>query len=47
LAKELKPKKLVPSHILFWGASENSVINDIKMNFDGEVILASDLLVLE
>lgn len=47
LAKELKPKKLVPSHILFWGASESSVINDIKMNFDGEVILASDLLVLE
>ena len=47
LAKELNPKTLVPSHILFWGASEDSVMKDIKLNFTGRVILAEDLLVME
>ena len=47
LANELKPAKLVASHILFWGASEESVIKDIELNFKGEVILASDLLVVD
>lgn len=47
LAKELNPKTLVPSHILFWGASEDSIMNDIKLNFYGKVILAKDLLVIE
>ena len=47
LAKEINPKILVPSHILFWGATENSIMKDIKLNFSGEVILAKDLLVIE
>ena len=47
LAKELNPVKLVASHILFWGASDESVIKDIELNFKGEVILASDLLVID
>jgi ribonuclease Z len=47
LAKELNPKTLVPSHILFWGASEDSIMQDIKLNFSGKVILAEDLLVIE
>ena len=47
LAKEINPKILVPSHILFWGASENSIMKDIKLNFSGKVILAKDLLVIE
>lgn len=44
LASKIKPKKLVLSHILFWGASDESVIKDVKLNFDGEVILAEDLM---
>lgn len=47
LANELKPAKLVASHILFWGASEESVIKDIELNFKGKVILATDLLVID
>ena len=47
LANELNPVKLVASHILFWGASDESVIKDIELNFKGEVILASDLLVID
>ena len=30
LAKELNPKTLVPSHILFWGASEKSIRIDFS-----------------
>ena len=47
IADELKPKKLVLSHILFWGASEESLINDVKKNFNGETIIANDLMVIE
>ena len=47
IADELKPKKLVLSHILFWGASEESLINDVKKNFNGETIIAADLMVIK
>ena len=46
LANKVKPKKLVLSHILFWGASEESLMNDIEKNFTGEAIIAKDLLVI-
>ena len=39
IAKKLKPKKLVLSHILFWGASNESLINDVRENFNGETII--------
>ena len=47
LAKELNPKTLVPSHILFWGASEKSILDDISLNFSGKVLLAKDLMIVE
>jgi ribonuclease BN (tRNA processing enzyme) len=47
LAKELNPKTLVPSHILFWGASEKSILDDIRLNFSGKVLLAKDLMIVE
>ena len=47
LANRVKPKKLVLSHILFWGASEESLMDDIKKNFNGEAIIAKDLLVID
>ena len=47
IAAELQPKKLVMSHILFWGASEESILNDIGVNFSGEAIIAKDLMVVK
>tara|TARA_Y100001980_G_C14498528_1_gene274752 strand:- start:119 stop:1063 length:945 start_codon:yes stop_codon:yes gene_type:complete len=47
IANELKPKKLVLSHILFWGASEESLLNDVKKNFNGDTVIAKDLMVIE
>ena len=47
IAAELQPKKLVMSHILFWGASEESILNDIGVNFSGQAIIAKDLMVVK
>ncbi len=47
IAKKLNPKKLVLSHILFWGASNESLINDVRENFNGETIIAEDLMIIE
>ena len=47
IADELQPKKLVMSHILFWGASEESILNDIGMNFSGQAIIAKDLMIIK
>ena len=47
IADELQPKKLVLSHILFWGASEESLLKDVSKNFNGQAIIAKDLMVLE
>ena len=47
IADELQPKKLVLSHILFWGASEESLLKDVSKNFNGETIIATDLMVIK
>ena len=47
IANELKPNKLVLSHILFWGASSESLLSDINQNFNGTSIIAEDLLVID
>ena len=47
IADKLQPKKLVMSHILFWGASEESILNDIGMNFSGQAIIAKDLMIIK
>tara|TARA_B100001175_G_C19512698_1_gene644977 strand:- start:79 stop:1017 length:939 start_codon:yes stop_codon:yes gene_type:complete len=47
IAHQLKPKKLILSHILFWGASEESLLTDVRKNFNGETIVAKDLMVIE
>lgn len=47
IADQLQPKKLVMSHILFWGASEESILNDIGVNFSGQAIIAKDLMVVK
>ncbi len=42
-----KPKKLVLSHILFWGNSEKSILEEVKLNFSGDTIIAEDLMIVE
>ena len=43
LASKARPHLLVLYHVLFYGASEESVIAEVRAGFDGEVVLASDL----
>jgi len=47
IADELQPKKLVLSHILFWGASEDSLLKDIRKNYNGQAVIAKDLMVIK
>ena len=47
IADELKPKKLVLSHILYWGATDESLLNDIRQNFDGPTLVAKDLMIID
>ena len=47
IANELKPDKLVLSHILFWGATEESLLKDIQKNFNGKTVIAQDLMVID
>ena len=44
IAKKLNPKTLVLSHILFWGSSEDEILEEIMKDYDGKVILADDLI---
>tara|TARA_Y100001970_G_scaffold277608_1_gene382072 strand:- start:6576 stop:7475 length:900 start_codon:yes stop_codon:yes gene_type:complete len=46
IAKKSRPKKLVLSHILFWGSDKESILKDVKLNYEGEVIIAEDLMVI-
>ena len=43
LANRAKPKLLVLYHVLFWGASEETVLREVREKYDGEVVLADDL----
>ena len=47
IAQSTQPKKLVLSHILFWGKSEKSIIEEVKENFKGNVLVAEDLMVID
>lgn len=43
IASRAKPKLLVLYHILFWGSSEESVLNEVREKYSGEVVLGNDL----
>ena len=47
IAQLTQPKKLVLSHILFWGKSEESIIEEVKFHFKGNVLVAEDLMVVD
>ncbi len=43
LAERTKPQLLVLYHVLFWGASEETLLEEVREKYSGEVVLASDL----
>jgi len=43
IASRSKPKLLILYHILFWGSSEETILNEIREKYDGEVVLGNDL----
>ena len=47
LASRAKPKLLVLYHLLFFGADEESLLQEVTDNYSGKVVLANDLDVFE
>lgn len=43
LASRAKPRLLVLYHVLFWGASEETVLREVRERYGGAVVLADDL----
>ncbi len=43
IAAYVKPKKLVMTHLLLWGASIDSLIAEVRQNFSGEIHCGEDL----
>ncbi len=43
IAKKARPKLLVLYHQLFWGATEEEMLEEIKMHYDGKVVSGNDL----
>ncbi len=43
LAQQAQPKLLVLYHQLFWGVSEDELVDEVRSRYDGEVISAHDL----
>ena len=47
IANQLKPKTLVLSHILFWGSTEEEILAEISLNYNGDIVLANDLIEID
>jgi len=43
VARRARPKLLVLNHVLFYGETPDAVLSEIKTEYDGKVVLASDL----
>ncbi len=43
IASRAKPKLLILYHVLFWGSSEETVLEEVRENYSGEVVLGQDL----
>jgi len=43
IAERAKPDLLILYHILFWGATEETVLREVREKYSGDVVLASDL----
>ncbi len=47
IAAKTKPGLLVLYHILFWGATETDLLEEISEKYHGKVIVGSDLIIIE
>ena len=47
IANLLQPKSLILSHILFWGSSEQEILDEVKTFYSGEIIVAEDGMIFE
>ena len=47
IASRAKPKLLVLSHILFWGADEQDILEETRTTFSGNIRIAEDLMVIK
>ena len=47
IAKLLQPKSLILSHILFWGSSEQEILDEVKTFYSGKIIVAEDGMIFE
>ena len=47
LSTRVKPKLLLLSHILFWGSSPEEILQEVRQIYDGETIIAEDLMIIE
>ncbi|MCB9134877.1 MAG: MBL fold metallo-hydrolase [Anaerolineales bacterium] len=45
IASQLRPGLLVLNHVLFWGATEQEILEEIAEGFDGQVVVGADLQV--
>jgi ribonuclease Z len=43
IANKVKPKQLVLTHQLLWGASKESMLNEIQLRYKGKVVYGNDL----
>jgi ribonuclease Z len=43
MASRAKPKLLILYHVLLWGSSEETLLEEVRENYSGEVVLAHDL----
>jgi ribonuclease Z len=43
IAERAQPGLLILYHVLFWGASEETVLREVREKYSGDVVLASDL----
>jgi len=43
MAGRARPKLLVLYHILFWGASEETLLREVREKYDGDVVVGNDL----
>ena len=47
IANLLQPKSLILSHILFWGSSEQEILDEGKTFYSGKIIVAEDGMIFE
>ena len=47
IVKKSKPGLLVLHHILFWGSTEDELLDEISQVYDGLVSVGSDMMIYE